>query len=233
MGDLIWSPYHDLVHEQPLSKKMTYSDLNFILLGLILEYVTGQSLEHGIRFLVLDPLHLDQTTYAPDPIRCVATETGNSIERGMVNELGLAYTGWRPDEAIQGQCNDGNAFYYFHGIAGHAGLFSTAEDLLTFGRAFCTPDESFLSHSLVARILRDRGDDRMYGFQCGSLYPGGGFGHTGFTGSYVYVQPELDIIITVLTNRLHDNLPKNVNRFRTEVVNTLLRQLFPDRTHSL
>ncbi len=224
-GDDVEKILSDLLGERVPAREMVYSDLNFILLGIILEHLTGQRLDRAIRSLVLDPLHLAQTTYTPDPAHCVPTETGNTIEKGMVSDLGLTYTGWRPDEAIRGQCNDGNAFYYFHGLAGHAGLFSTAEDLLTFGRAFCTPQSTFLSRSLMEKVLTERGGDRLYGFQCGNLYPSGGFGHTGFTGTYLYMQPELGIVITVLTSRLQNTPPGNLNRFRTEVVKALLAQV--------
>ncbi|WP_332447267.1 serine hydrolase domain-containing protein [Sphaerochaeta sp.] len=213
-----------MLHELPLETGMMYSDLNFILLGELVKVVTGMPLEDAMQHLVLDPLHLDHTTYHPDAFACVATEFGNRIEHQMVHDRGLTFSSWRDEQQpIQGMCDDGNAFYYFGGVAGHAGLFASLGDVLSFAWTFCKQDPSFLSPALYQNACRDQGDGRGYGFQFGELYPQGGFGHTGFTGTYVYLNRERDVAITILTNRLHAPVVRNINAFRLDVVNALLK----------
>ncbi len=213
-----------MMEKTGLGRGMIYSDLNFILLGELVQRITGQSLDQAIGELVLKPLNLSETTYHPDPLRCVATEFGNWIEKEMVQERGLSFSGWRDESsAIRGTCNDGNAFYYFGGVAGHAGLFAPARDLLTFGWTFCKKDPTFLSPPLYLNALKDWGEGRGFGFQFGSLYPYGGFGHTGFTGTYLYVNPKRSIVITILTNRLHVPHAISIDPFRLDVVQTLVQ----------
>ncbi len=216
---------HDLLNEQPLTHEVVYSDLNFMLLGMVVSQVMQLPLDEALQELVLTPLGLTQTTYHPDPSLCVATEYGNQIEKRMVAERKLSFNRWRDDSLpIQGVCNDGNCHYYFGGVSGHAGLFSNAEDVLSFGKAFLSAERSNLSQTLYDRMLHDWGGNRGYGIQRGELYLQQGFGHTGFTGTYLYVNPEKDLVITILTNRLHTNEVRNINPIRIEIVKRLLKE---------
>ena len=220
---------HDLLNEQPLINEVVYSDLNFMLLGMVVSQVMQLPLDDALQELVLTPFGLTQTTYHPDPSRCVATEYGNRIERQMVAERKLSFNRWRDDSIpIQGFCNDGNCYYYFGGVSGHAGLFSNAEDVLSFGKVFLSAERSKLSQTLYDRMLNDWGGNRGYGIQRGDLYPQQGFGHTGFTGTYLYVNPEKELVITILTNRLHTHEIRNSNAVRLEIVGRLLEELYVD-----
>jgi CubicO group peptidase (beta-lactamase class C family) len=213
----------DVLKESPISNKTIYSDLNFMLLGKIISSTTNLCLDQAMQTLVMRPLHLTETTYRPIPSLCVATEYGNQIEQQMVHDRGLHFDGWRDETTpIQGSCNDGNCHYYFHGVSGHAGLFSSPQDVLTFGKSFLSADHAKISKELYNNTLKDWGDNRGYGIQFGELYPGQGFGHTGFTGTYLYVNPEKDTVITILTNRLHTHTVRNINPIRLEIVKSLL-----------
>ncbi|WP_320122135.1 serine hydrolase domain-containing protein [uncultured Sphaerochaeta sp.] len=213
----------DLLKEHPRTDTMIYSDINFMLLGLIVSETTNVCLDQAIQTLVLNPRGLKDTTYRPSPSLCVATEYGNRIEKQMVHDRGLTFDGWRDETTpIKGSCNDGNAHYYFHGVSGHAGLFSSPQDVLTFGKAFLSADHAKLDARLYSNTIKNWGEGRGYGIQFGELYPDQGFGHTGFTGTYLYVNPKRDMVITILTNRLHTRTVRNINSIRLEIVGRLL-----------
>lgn len=199
---------------------MCYSDLNYLLLASVIEEITQEPLESAIRRLVLDPLALGETTYRPDPAICVPTEWGNRIERQMVTDRGLSFTGWRDERrAIKGESDDGNAFYYFGGVAGHAGLFSTTDDLLAFATRLLT---DFMTEELKGKVFTDWGDGRGLGWHQSELFPGNGWGHTGFTGTYLAVNPADGRALSILTNRLHVPNPQSIHEFRIAVAQTYL-----------
>jgi CubicO group peptidase (beta-lactamase class C family) len=193
------------------------------VLGKIIESVTDTSLDKSLKELVWTPLGMNSTTYHPDKSRCVATEFGNQIEMKMVQDLSLSFSSFRPtDQPIVGESDDGNCYYYFNGVAGHAGIFSTAEDVARLGKAYLYPDHHYLSPELVKQAMTVQVENRGLGFQFGDNYPSGGCGHTGFTGTYLYLQKEKDLLITILTNRLHVKEVQQIQTFRNDVVNTIL-----------
>jgi serine-type D-Ala-D-Ala carboxypeptidase len=212
----------------PAETGVAYSDLNYMLLGRMIEKLVDKPLDKSMQDLVFRPLEMKSATYRPDPVRTVATEFGNRIEERMCTELGVAFTGWRPrDKAIRGDCDDGNCFYYFKGVAGHAGIFADAGDLEKLGEVYRGDYPSFINPDVLARATTDAGGGRGYGVQFGELYPGSGFGHTGFTGTYLYVNPQQDFIISILTNRLHVSEPKDIKTTRKELVDAVLNALHP------
>lgn len=212
----------------PAETGVAYSDLNYMLLGKILETIVGKTLDQVMKDLLFSPLDMTKATYRPETPQTVATEFGNRIEERMCKDLGLSFDGWRPKEmAIRGACDDGNCFYYFKGVAGHAGIFADAGDLERLGLVFMGGYPSFIDPALMVRATTDTGFSRGYGVQFGELYPGNGFGHTGFTGTYIHVNPEEELIISILTNRLHVSEPKDIKTFRKELVGAVLEALQP------
>lgn len=222
----------------PVKNEVIYSDINFMLLGKAVEAAAGEPLDTAVANLVCGPLGLGESGYRPGrkPAAApfAATEFGNRVERKMVEDLGLSYAGWRrTDVPIVGEPDDGNCHYYFGGVAGHAGVFSTARDLCALGRLYLDggtlPAKGkergarHIAENLALDAGIDHGSGRGLGFQCGELYPRGGFGHTGFTGTYLYLNREMDLAIAVLANRLHVEIPQNINAFRKEIVDTLIR----------
>jgi len=139
----------------------------------------------------------------------------------MVEERNLRFEGFRStDKALLGECNDGNAYYYFNGVAGHAGIFSPAEDITRLLSLYIhgyTP--GYISRDLIAKAITDQGMGRGYGFQMGENYPHSGVGHTGFTGTYAYLNPKLGYTISLLTNRLNVALPRTIQSYRNAIVN--------------
>ncbi len=220
----------------PLGLEIVYSDLNYMLLGKIVESASGlphgavqePALKAAMCDIVCGPLKLADTGYKPELGPFAATEFGNRIEKKMVQDLGFTFSGWRSDSIpFVGEPDDGNCHYFFGGVAGHAGIFSTARDLCALGRLYLDPKghDGFLSPGLVAEAGLDHGGNRGLGFQLGELYPDGGFGHTGFTGTYLYLNTEKRLAVAILANRLHVEAPQNINELRKSIVIAALGSL--------
>lgn len=197
-----------------------YSDLGFLLLGRILCAVTGLTLDAAVRALVTEPLGLTRTGFAPvaSPVASSAVASsavGDAAERRMV-ATGEPYPiltarrtfAWREHE-ITGAANDGNCFHAFGGVAGHAGLFSTADDLLTLGVALATADRhTDLWHpDAVAEFFLDGPDPgQALGWRSDTVRVGGRdermLWHPGFTGCALGILPASGTAVVMLTNRL-------------------------------
>jgi serine-type D-Ala-D-Ala carboxypeptidase len=193
-----------------------YSCLGFILLHLALERVYEQKLEEVVAAKIFQPLGLERTMFNPSPEMkyvVAATEWGNSNERLMVDERGLEFNGFR-NYIIWGEVNDGNA-YYMGGYAGNAGLFSTAREVFELAVPWIDGRERLISAATIGRALRNytlgMEENRGLGWQLqiekpnhpSSVLSRHCFGHTGFTGTSVWVDPERDMVAVLLTNRLH------------------------------
>jgi len=193
-----------------------YSDLGFMLLGYIVERVSGERLDQFLATNVYGPLGLHSTAFNPRQhglTDFAATEQGNVYERHMVYDstfgyryLGdpTAWDGWR-QRVLIGEVDDGNSYYANGGVAGHAGLFSTAGDvdvLLNLlldhgsygGRRYIRPEiiDAFLTVDKYRNYL---------GWQAATYLPPGSFWHNGFTGTYVAGVPKYGLAIVLLTNR--------------------------------
>ncbi len=185
---------------------MVYSDLGYMLAGRLLERLSGLSLPDAVEEYVRRPLGIPVLAYLPPgadrrqllggrPL--VVSCYGNTIEREMCRERGISFDGFRPEgQPVEGQANDGNAWYYFGGISGHAGLFSNAAGVAELGRFYLNTQEApFL------RALEEGPWGRGLGFEFGPRYPQG-CGHTGFTGTSLFLSRERGVGGVLLTNRL-------------------------------
>lgn len=223
--------YHILqeaLSDYDLTKKTVYSDINLMLLGEIIQHRLELPLEEAVKNEIADPLELHSLTYHPkSKKKVVATEFGNRIELSMCNEIGLEFGGWRSQETpIRGEVNDGNAYYFFQGIAGHAGLFSTSEDLIKLGKVYLQGGEwkgkRFIDDKLVNKSMQQLKGTRGLGWEVSDLFPQG-VGHTGFTGTSLYLVPGKRLVAVLLTNRLHMPKPINIHPFRKEVHQEILK----------
>jgi len=200
--------------DHPPGTVVEYSDVGILLLGCLLERVTRTRLDVFLHQVVFAPLGLTQTMFVPPRAlwdRCAATEAGHAYERAKVHGAG----GLRPERetVLCGKVHDGNAYYAMEGIAPHAGLFSTTWDVATVALQWTRPS-AFLPAPIVAEATRDqtqglRGYPRGLGWVLqhpeaffAALGPRA-FGHTGFTGTSVAVDPDEDLIVVLLTNRVH------------------------------
>ena len=205
---------------------VVYSDLNLMLIGWSIEALTGLSLDNAVRQLVTEPLNLRQTRFVPkvdsrNPVAIAPTEICH----------------WRKRRLI-GEADDENAGF-FNGVLGHAGLFTTASDLASFGAAFLPPF-SFLPFEVVFEmthsqaISKDGLMNRGIGFQLwsndstASFFPFSTevFGHTGFTGTCLWVDPQREISVALLTNEVwNGRYNRKIAPFRLSVFKSLLDEL--------
>jgi CubicO group peptidase (beta-lactamase class C family) len=197
----------------PVGEGYHYSDLGFMLLGAIVERVTGARLDVFIERALYAPLGLKSTGFLPKDrgfSKFAVTESGNGYERHMVYGPNFGYgykgdpkswDGWRT-YVLNGEVNDGNAWYANAGVAGHAGLFSTGAELrilldLLLNRGTVGGRE-YIRRATVDLFLKP---DAHLGWRQPDDMPKGAFAHTGFTGTYVLGVPEAKLAFVLLTNR--------------------------------
>lgn len=196
--------------------RVVYSDPNFIALGIVLERVTGLALDRLFDERIARPLGLARTGFRPDPSlrpEIAASETGNAYEREMCGESGDAFQDWRTG-IIWGEVHDGNA-HFLGGVAGHAGLFGTAGETATIAGQFLSGSRLLHDPAIFAQF-RDNltpglEEHRSIGFQlastpdsaAGPSLPPDAFGHLGFTGTSLWVDPHRARTVVFLTNRTH------------------------------
>jgi len=219
--------------------RVVYSDLGFVTLGLLLEKLNGKSLAQLAREEIFEPLKLERTFFNPSlamQTGIAACETGNAYERNTCAETKAGeYQNWRQD-IIWGQVHDGNA-HFLGGAAGHAGLFSTATETLTLASQFLesrVKDASSRNPKLkpeTLNLFRENltpglEESRSIGWMlaetsgssAGPDLPPDSFGHTGFTGTSCWIDPEHQRVFILLTNRTHARaLPfVNINSVRRQ-----------------
>ena len=219
---------HEILRVNPIQDRTIYSDINFMLLGMVAAHISGSGLNEALETRLTRPLQLNDTAYGPCQRNVAATEFGNRIEMQMTADRGLSFSGWRPsDRAIRGEADDGNCYYYFSGVAGHAGIFSSAKDLCELGKLYLPgraaqgKEQEFIAPALVERASTETGAGRGLGFEFGPRYPHG-FGHTGFTGTMLYISPKQMMTAALMTNRLHVRTPHPIDDFRKAVVEALV-----------
>lgn len=205
----------------PPGVRVEYSDLGFIVLGFLVERLSGESLAQYAARRIFGPLGMTATRFCPPAswrLRCAATEVGNAYERAKAAEQGAGRQfAWRT-ALLRGEVHDGNAWYVGGGVAGHAGLFGTAADLACFGRLMLqggTLDGvRVFSAPTVQEATRHQtrgvgGEPRGLGWALkgcpfvGTRPSARAFGHTGFTGTSLLVDPERDLAVVLLSNRVH------------------------------
>lgn len=218
--------------EYKTGTRVVYSDLSFILLGFLLERMTGTRLARLARQEIIEPLRLQHTFFNPEQAMqtgIAACETGNAYEREMWSATGGSeYRDWRKD-LIWGEVHDGNA-HFLGGAAGHAGLFSTAQETFVLARQFLGSESNLLKPD-TCRLFRKNmtpglEEARSLAWQlaatkdssAGTDLPGDSFGHSGFTGTSCWIDPAHERVFILLTNRTHARaLPfANINGVRRQ-----------------
>ena len=203
---------------------MVYSDIGYMLLREVLCAVTGLDFREVIRRYVSAPLRIDALRFCPDKsLPLVPSCRDNGVEENMCRERSLRFGGFRPHFTdVVGEPNDGNAWYYFHGVSGHAGLFGTAGAVAELGRFYLTTGDPVY---LGAVTPQPGCGGRCLAFHTGGAFPTG-CGHTGFTGTSLWIDSQACFGLALLTNRLYyDHLPQaDMNAFRREVHTVLARE---------
>ena len=205
-----------------------YSDINFFLLGDIVTRITGQSLDAYLKRVVFEPLGMRDTGFNPPK---------SLLPRIAPTERCADQDAWpckRPDAApLRGVVHDPTA-RRMGGIAGHAGLFSTARDLTRFVRMLlgngaldgvrvlsAASVRAMTSPQTPAGMTAVRGlgwdIDTQFSSNRGDLFPVGSFGHTGFTGTSIWVDPSSGGWVIFLSSRLHPDGTGDVTPLRSRV----------------
>jgi CubicO group peptidase (beta-lactamase class C family) len=190
--------------ESKPGERVTYSDLNFLVLGDVLETYFSAPLDASFESLVAKPAG-SAARFLPEPTApAAATERGDATERRMTAALGISYPRFRTG-VVRGEVHDGNA-YRRGGVAGNAGLFGTAYDVWGLARGWLDSSRSDLIRDRTPDLPEARGLAWQGRRGAGSSIPEmpeRAFGHTGFTGTSVWIDPEAGRIFVLLTNRIH------------------------------
>jgi CubicO group peptidase (beta-lactamase class C family) len=237
-----------------------YSDLGFMVLGRLVERVSGQSLGAFLEERLYGPIGLEATGFRPaqgavpergpaevaEGTSIAATSHGNPYEYRMVHDSTFGYRiggdadawdGWRR-RTLVGEVNDGNAWHAFGGVAGHAGLFSTAGELRTLVQLLLDGGERagrrFVNPSVVEAFLSTQVEGQALGWQLPDYGPAGSFAHTGFTGTYVLGLPSEGLAVVLLTNRQNGGVDADggypdVGPLQRAVVRALIGRRSPPR----
>ena len=216
--------YQMAMREKPMNppgSQFVYSDINFETLGFLVEKITGQPLNEYVSAKIFGPLGMKDTRFLPPK------EWDARIAPTQYDEQG---------RMLRGTVHDPTA-RRMGGVAGHAGLFSTADDLALFAEDYLSGFK-VLSQSAIDKmtspqqpangtVLRGLGwdIDSPYSVNRGELLPVGSFGHTGFTGTSLWIDPVTDSYIILLTNAVHPRGGKTTVSLRCKVATAVVHAL--------
>jgi len=208
--------------EQTPGSSFVYSDINFIVLGALVEKVSGENLDVYAMEHIFAPLKMLHTRYVPPAMwraRIAPTQYDEN------------------DKMLRGVVHDPTA-RRMGGVAGHAGLFSSGDDLARFAQALLDGGDGILSAAAVAKmtspeqppsapVLRGFGwdIDSPFSSNRGDLFPIGSFGHTGFTGTSLWIDPTTNSYIVLLTNSVHPRGKGNAIGLRSKVATEIAAAL--------
>src|ERR1041385_6318622 len=236
-----WTGYDEAIKRlikeplrNPPGTRFTYSDIGFITLGEVVARAGGMPLDQFAQQNIFRPLRMTNTGFRPSAAlksRIAPTEK----RRGQLSYLGdtSANVGAEGDVWLRGQVHDPTS-YRMNGVAGHAGLFSTADDLAIYCQMILNHGSyggvRILSPLTVAEMTRPRvvssaGNTRGLGWDMntsystnrGDLFPLGSFGHTGFTGTSLWIDPASEMFVVFLSNRVHPDGKGDVGPLRGRV----------------
>lgn len=204
--------------------KTIYSDADYMILCYCVEKLTGKRLDEYMSEVFFEPMGLKHITFNPlehgfEKDDCAATELMGNTRDGK-----LHYSGIRT-ETIQGEVHDPNAYYCMAGISGHAGLFSNAADLAKLASVMLTGgygDRMYFSRDVIDLFTAPKSEDYPnYGLgwwreayhrrdhYFGSVTDSEAFGHQGFTGTLTAIDPDNDLVVVLLTNKIHSAIMEN------------------------
>jgi CubicO group peptidase (beta-lactamase class C family) len=203
--------------------RMVYSDIGAYVLGRIVEQVTGQSLDLYLHDHVFEPAGMHESMFRP-PVALyprIAPTEYDSVQRRRL---------------IRGMVHDERA-YYLGGVSAHAGLFSSGHDVARFARMMMNGGELDGTHVIpaatIAQFTKRQTADRALGWQkpdgsnsAGHRMPEDAFGHTGFTGTSIWMDPKDDVFIVLLSNRVDPTRNNSkIGRVRVQLADAVMSVL--------
>ena len=216
--------------------KTLYSDMDYMILCYCVERITGKPIDQFLREVFWEPMGLTHVTYNPlqngfAKENCAATELKENFE-GRDGR----FAGGR-DHPVQGVVHDPNTYFTMGGVSGHAGMFSNAEDLALLASVMLSGgygEMKYFSRDVIDLFTSIQNQDAPgYGlgwwrkgdsardYYYGSVADSKTYGHQGFTGTLVVIDPESDMVIVILTNKIHspvlkgDSTPYSGNVYTT------------------
>jgi CubicO group peptidase (beta-lactamase class C family) len=264
-GLVDWKPFYERLTDHPLEERKKllrewvvrepyayepgkgslYSDLGFMLLEWMIEKMVGESLDRFVHHHFYEPLGLKRTFFRPvPPLSPVAGggKNGNKDRSLVVRDFAATEDcPWRK-RVLQGEVHDENAFA-LGGVSGHAGLFSTAEEVWTLANMlrehYRGEREDFFRHETVREFFRRQdlveGSDwalgwdtrALEGSSAGRYFSRDSVGHTGFTGTSVWMDLVKDVTAIFLTNRVHPTRegPEKMKSFRPKIHDAVMLEL--------
>jgi uncharacterized protein YbbC (DUF1343 family) len=199
--------------QQPPGSGFLYSDINFIVLGALVERVSGQPLDEYVRANIFGPLKMTHTRYLPP------AEWRSNMAPTQYDEKNVMLHGVVHDPTVR----------RMGGVAGQAGVFSTADDLAKFAQALLSGGAGVLSSLTIEKMTSPQQPpastairgfgwdiDTQFSTNRGELLPVGSFGHTGFTGTSLWIDPTTNTFIVLLTNAVHPNGKGSAIALRTK-----------------
>lgn len=208
--------------DNPPGSKFVYSDINYIVLGELIHKISGMPLNEYAEKYIYKPLKMTRTRFLPP------TSWDDKVAATEYDENGVMLKGTVHDPTAR----------RMGGVAGHAGLFSTADDVAKFAQAMLNGGKPILSELSVEKMatpqqppigpsLRGIGwdIDSPFATNRGELLPVGSYGHTGFTGTSLWIDPVTNTYIVILTNAVHPHVGKSVVALRGQVANAVAAAL--------
>jgi CubicO group peptidase (beta-lactamase class C family) len=200
--------------------RMVYSDIGAYTLGRIVEQVTGQSLDLYLHDRVFEPTGMHESMFRP-PVALyprIAPTEYDSVQRRRL---------------IRGMVHDERA-YYLGGVSAHAGLFSSAYDMTRFARMMLNggilDGTRVIPEATLTQFTKRQTADRALGWQkpdgknsAGHRMPEEAYGHTGFTGTSIWIDPKDDVFIVLLSNRVDPTRNNNkIGRVRVQLADAVM-----------
>ncbi len=212
------------------SAQHVYSDIDYMILGVLIERISGQPLDKYLEQHIYAPLKLNNTLFNPlkkgfNRQQFAATELSGNTRDGRIHFDNIR------TNVLQGQVHDERAFYSLDGVAGHAGLFSNAPDLAVLCQVLLNKggygDKQIFNASSLAQFLTPQSTDETYGlgfrlagnnqarrWHFGPYASPQAYGHTGWTGTVTVIDPAYDLAIILLTNARHSPIKGSEKRYQ-------------------
>lgn len=212
------------------SAQHVYSDIDYMILGVLIERISGQPLDEYLEQHIYAPLKLKNTLFNPlkkgfNRQQFAATELSGNTRDGRIHFDNIR------TNVLQGQVHDERAYYSLDGVAGHAGLFSNAPDLVVLCQVLLNKggygDTQIFNASSLAQFLTPQSSDETYGlgfrlagnnqarrWHFGPYASAQAYGHTGWTGTVTVIDPAYDLAIILLTNARHTPIKGTEKRYQ-------------------
>lgn len=201
--------------------KRMYSDTDYMLLGMVIEKITGMPLDLYVEYEIYNPLGLKNTVFNPLQKGFRSQHFAATEIHGTTRGKRVSYENIRT-YVLQGEVHDEKAYHSLAGVAGHAGLFSTAHDMAVLAQALLNrggyADKQLFSGNVIDQFVKPDDGNGTYGlgwrranngerkWHFGPYASSTTYGHTGWTGTVTVIDPEHDLAIILLTNARHSEI---------------------------